>query len=175
MTAWQIALIIIGIALIIMAILYFVGNKLQKKQLSQKEQLDAAAQPMTMFIISKKRMKMKEAGLPKAVLEQTPKRMHGAKLPIVKAKVGPQLINLICDESIFDDLPTKGEVKAMVSGIYIVSVRNIRGKVEAAPKKGFKAKMRGKQKEYQQIYAAEEKAKAEKKALKEAKKNKKKK
>lgn len=170
MTGWQIALLVTAIALIILIVLYIVGNRLQKKQMSQKRQLEAAAQPMTMFIISKKIMKMKEAGLPKAVLEQTPKRMHNSRLPIVKAKIGPQIMNLICDESIFDELPTKGEVKAMVSGIYVVSVKNVRGKVEAPPKKGFRAKLRGKQKEYQNIYVAEEKAKADKKAAKEAKK-----
>ncbi len=173
MTGWQIALLVTAIAMIILVILYIVGNRLQKKQMSQRDQLEAAAQPMTMFIISKKVMKMKEAGLPKVVLEQTPKRMHNSRLPIVKAKIGPQIMNLICDESIFDELPIKGEVKAMVSGIYLVSVKNVRGKVEAAPaKKGFRSKMRGKQKEYQEIYAAEERAKADKKAAKQAKKKK---
>lgn len=174
MQYWIVPLIIVAVALIIMAILYFVGNKLQKKQLAQKEQLNASAQPMTMFIISKKRLKLKDAGLPKAVMDQTKKRMHNTKMPVIKAKVGPQIVNLLCDDTIFDSLPIKGEVKAMVSGIYIVSVKNIRGKVEETPKKkGFRAKMRDKQVAYQDTFAQEQKEKNAKKAAKEASKAKK--
>ena len=95
-----------------------------------------------MLIIDKKKMKLKDAGLPAAVLEQTPKYMRRAKLPVVKAKIGPQIMSLICDASIFDIVPVKKEVKATVSGIYITDVKGIRGKLDAAPakKKGkFKA------------------------------------
>lgn len=172
-----ITLIVIVVIVGIFVALYFVGNKMQKKQMAQREQMNAAAQQTSMLIIDKKRMKMKEAGLPKVVLEQTPKRFHNTKVPIVKAKIGPQIINLICDDGIFDDLPTKGEVKAMVSGIYIVDVKSIRGKkknVEEEPKKkGFAARMRKKQKELQDEYAREEKEKETKKAAKQAEKAKK--
>ena len=92
-----------------------------------------------MLIIDKKRMKLKDAGLPQIVLEQTPKLLRGSKLPIVKAKVGPQIMSLVCDEKIFDSVPVKKEVKAVVSGIYITEVRGLHGK--SAPieqkKKGF--------------------------------------
>ena len=90
---------------------------------------------VTMLIIDKKRMKIKDAGLPAIVLEQTPKLLRGRKLPIVKAKVGPQMMSLICDEKIFDQVPVKKEVKAQVSGIYIVSVRGLRGGNAKAPEK----------------------------------------
>ena len=128
----------------------------------------AAAQPVSMLIIDKKFMKMKDAKLPKVVMDQTPKRYQNSKLPIVKAKVGPQIMTLIADDAIFDNLPTKGEVKAMVSGIYIVQVKSVRGKavpVEEGKKKSFGAKLRKKQTEYQKIMADDEKArKAEKEA-----------
>ncbi|MBR1815353.1 MAG: hypothetical protein IJ763_01490 [Lachnospiraceae bacterium] len=156
---WGILLIIMAVALIILFILYRVGNKLQQRQLDQKEQMAEAAQPATMLIIDKKYLPMKDAGLPKIVMEQTPKRYHKAKLPIVKAKVGPQIMNFICDDAIFEDLPTKGEVKAMVSGIYIISVKSIRGKKnnvaaeeetgKKKKKKGFRQRMQQKQAEYQ--------------------------
>ncbi|MBQ8923985.1 MAG: hypothetical protein IJ053_04245 [Lachnospiraceae bacterium] len=156
---WGILLIIMAVALVILFILYRVGNKLQQRQLDQKEQMAEAAQPATMLIIDKKYLPMKDAGLPKIVMEQTPKRYHKAKLPIVKAKVGPQIMNFICDDAIFEDLPTKGEVKAMVSGIYIISVKSIRGKKNNAAteeetskkkkKKGFRQRMQQKQAEYQ--------------------------
>ena len=125
---WLIMIIVIVVALAIMFVLYRVGDKLQKKQSAQREQMVEAAQPMNMLIIDKKMLPMKDAGLPKMVMEQTPKRYQKAKLPIAKVKVGPQIMNMICDDAIFDELPTRGEVKAMVSGIYIISVKSVRGK-----------------------------------------------
>ena len=83
---------------------------------------------------------MTDAGLPKMVMEQTPKRYQKAKLPIAKVKVGPQIMNMICDDAIFDELPTRGEVKAMVSGIYIISVKSIRGKKVAQEEETGKKK-----------------------------------
>ena len=84
-------------------------------------------------------MKLKDAGLPQAVVEQTPKLLRGSKLPVVKAKVGPQIMTLVCDEKIFDMVPVKKEVKATVSGIYITEVKGLHGKPIAVPqkKKGF--------------------------------------
>ena len=62
-------------------------------------------------------------------------------MPIVKAKIGPQIMSLICDEKIFEDVPVKKEVKAAVSGIYILEVKGLHGKTatEKVQKKGFKA------------------------------------
>ena len=120
---WGWMLIVIAILVVILVVLYIVGNRLQKKQSAQKEAMLQAAQPVTMLVIDKKMLPMKDANLPKQVLESTPKRYQKAKLPIVKAKIGPQIINLICDDGIFDVMPVRGEVKAMVSGIYITSVR----------------------------------------------------
>lgn len=174
MSPWIVTLIILAVMLIALAVLSIVGTKMQKKQMAQKEQIAAAAQQVSMLIIDKKIMKFKDAGMPKSVVDQTPKRMMNAKLPIVKAKIGPQIVNLICDDGIFDDLPTKGEVKAMVSGIYITEVKSIRGKkkaqVEEPKKKGFAAKLRAKQKKLQQEFEQEEQMKAAQKASKEKEK-----
>ena len=139
MTTGQIIGIVVIVILIAVIIgLYFWGKKLQKKQDDQQAQLKAMAQNYSMLIIDKKRMKIKEAGLPAAVLENTPKYLRGSKVPVVKAKVGPKIMTLMCDEKIFDLVPVKKEVKAVVSGIYITDVRGIRGPL-AAPeaKKGF--------------------------------------
>lgn len=168
---WGTVLIILAVAIILLVVLYIVGNRLQKKQAAQKETIREQAQPVTMLVIDKKMLPMKDAGLPKIVMEQTPKRYQKAKLPIVKAKIGPQIMNLICDDGIFDVMPVKGEVKAMVSGIYVVSVKNVRGKkVEQPAKKSFSQKMRDKQRKYQDIYNKEttalEQSKEEKAAAK---------
>ena len=170
---WLIMIIVIVVALAIMFVLYRVGDKLQKKQSAQREQMVEAAQPMNMLIIDKKMLPMKDAGLPKMVMEQTPKRYQKAKLPIAKVKVGPQIMNMICDDAIFAELPTRGEVKAMVSGIYIISVKSVRGKKVAQEeetgkkKKGnWRTRMRKRQVEMQKQLNAEmlEKAKSKGKA-----------
>lgn len=140
MSTLTIVLLVITAVLIIgIVVLYFVGKKAQKRQAEQQEQLEAAKQTVSMLIIDKKRMKLKDAGLPAIVLEQTPKLLRGSKLPIVKAKVGPQIMSLVCDEKIFDSVPVKKEVKAVVSGIYITGVKGLHGKPVPAEqkKKGF--------------------------------------
>lgn len=136
MKPWVIVLIVIAVVLIaIITALYFLGKKMQKKQAEQQEMLEANKQTVSMLIIDKKRMKLKESGLPQVVIDQTPKAMRGSKLPIIKAKVGPQILSLICDEKIFDSVPVKKEVKAIVSGIYVIGVKGLHGKTEAQPAK----------------------------------------
>lgn len=125
--------IVLGIIVIVLAILlvvlYFLGKNLQKKQESQQEAMDAAAQQMNLYIIDMKMMKAMDANLPKMVTEQIPKYMRRAKLPIVKAKVGPRVMSLICDAKVFDTIAPKQEVKATVSGLYITAAKRIRGPI----------------------------------------------
>ena len=132
MPIWAIVLIIIAATFVI---LYFLGKKAQKKQAEQQQQIESMKQSVTMLIIDKKKMKIKDSGLPQAVIDQTPKMMRRTKLPIVKAKVGPRVMSLICDDKIFDSVPIKKEVKATVSGIYITEVKGMHGKAPDVPKK----------------------------------------
>lgn len=136
MSTWQIVLLIIlAILIVAIVVLYFLGKKAQKKQAAQQQQIDAMKQTVSMLIIDKKRMKLKDSGLPQIVIDQTPKLLRGSKLPIVKAKVGPQILSLVSDEKIFDSIPVKKEVKAVVSGIYITDVKGLHGRVQAEQKK----------------------------------------
>ncbi len=138
-TVTKVLLIIVVILIALLVALYFIGTKAQKKQALQKEQMDAMAQTVSMLVIDKKRLKIKESGLPPVVIEQTPKYLRWTKLPIVKAKIGPKVMTLACDESVFQLIPVKREVKAVVSGIYITGVKSARGGLETPPpkKKGF--------------------------------------
>ena len=136
MSTLNIVLLIILLVLIgVIVALYFIGKKAQKRQAAQQEQIDAMKQTVSMLIIDKKRMKIKDSGLPQAVIAQTPKLLRGSKLPIVKAKVGPQIMSLVSEERIFDSIPVKKEVKAVVSGIYITDVKGLHGKVQVEQKK----------------------------------------
>lgn len=162
MPVWIVLLIILAILAIGLAVLYFYGNKMQKKQAAQREQLEAAAQNVSMLVIDKKRMKLKESGLPKIVIDNTPKYLRGSKMPIVKAKVGPKVMTLVADEGIYDQIPVKAEIKASVSGIYIIGVKNFRNAPLPEPeKKGLRAKLARKQRELTQSAstAAEKKKK----------------
>ena len=128
MKTYQIVILIVLLVLIaIVVLLYFLGKKAQKKQAEQQEMLEQNKQSLSMLIIDKKRMKIKDSGLPQMVIDQTPKLMRNSKMPIIKAKVGPQIMSLICDEKIFDNVPVKKEVKAVVSGIYVLDVRGLHG------------------------------------------------
>ena len=128
MNALTIVLLVILVLLIAAVVgLYFLGKKAQKKQEEQQRQIEAYKQTVSMLIIDKKKMRLKDAGLPQAVIDNTPKLMRRSKLPIVKAKVGPQIVSLVCDDKIFDMVPVKKEVRATVSGIYLTNVRGLHG------------------------------------------------
>ena len=136
-------LVVLVILIIVVVALYFLGKKAEKKQAEQQEIMDAAAQQVTMLIIDKCKMRLKDAGFPAVVMESTPKYLRRSKVPVVKAKVGPKIMNLMCDAAIYDLIPVKKEVKATVSGIYITAVRGLRGPLEAPKKKkGFFARFK---------------------------------
>lgn len=141
---WKILIVILILIAIALGVLYYFGNKMQKRQREQQGQLEAMAQTVSMLIIDKKRLKLKESGLPQMVIDQTPKYLRRSKLPVVKAKVGPKIMTLIADEKVFEILPVKKECKVVVSGIYITEVKSARGGLEqpAPKKKGFFARFK---------------------------------
>lgn len=136
-------LIIIAVLIVAIITLYFLGKRAEKKQAEQKEQLDAVAQTVSMLIIDKSYMRLRDAGFPAAVIENSPKYLRRSKVPVVKAKVGPRIMTLMCDAQIYPHMPVKKEVKATVSGIYITAVKGIRGPLDTPEKKkGFFARFR---------------------------------
>lgn len=146
MPTWSIVLIIVLVVLLAILIgLYIFGTKLQKKSEASQAQMQIGAQTVSILVIDKKRMKLTEANLPQIVIDQTPKYLRRSKVPIVKAKIGPKVMTLICDEKIFDLVPTKKEVKAVINGIYIMEVKGLRSGLEQKPAKvGFFKKMKNK-------------------------------
>ena len=140
MSTGTIVFIVILVVLIAACIaLYFFGKRAEKKQAEQQEQMEAAAQTVSMLVIDKKKMKLKEAGLPAIVLENTPNYLRRTKVPVVKAKVGPRIMTLMCDSKVFEVIPVKKEIKAVVSGLYITGIKSVRGGSIEQPqkKKGF--------------------------------------
>ena len=158
-------LVILVILIGLLVGLYFFGKKTQKKQEEQQAQIEASKQTVSMLVIDKKRMPLKESGLPQMVIDQTPKLLRRSKMPIVKAKVGPKISILIADEKVFDLIPVKKEMKAEVSGLYIVGVKGIRGNLDAPvkKKKGFFARFKKSAEEAQVAQNETKKSKKNKK------------
>lgn len=134
-TGTIIFLVILAIVIVAFVALIFVGRKLQKRQEESEQQMKIGAQTVSILVIDKKKMKLKEANLPKVVVEQTPKYLRGSKVPIVKAKIGPKVMSLVCDAKVFELIPVKKEVKAVMNGIYIMDVKGLRSNLEAKKEK----------------------------------------
>ena len=128
-------LIILAVLVPVLIALYFWGKKLQKRQDESQAQMEATKQTVQIFVIDKKMLPLKEAGLPQIVIDQTPKLMRRSKMPIVKARVQGRIMTLVADQKIFPLIPVSREVKATISGIYIMDVKAIRGKLETPPQK----------------------------------------
>lgn len=143
---WQIIVLIIVVALAIGCFfLYRKGKEMQERSESTQEQMKVGAQTQSLLVIDKKRMRLKDANLPKIVLEQTPKIYRRSKVPIVKVKIGPKILTMMCDDKIFDLIPLRKEIKAVINGIYIMDVKGLRTNLEkTTKKKGFMAKIRDK-------------------------------
>ena len=169
MSFWNVLLVIIVILAILLVVLYILGSRMRKRQAEQQTMIDASKQTVSILAIDKKKLKIGDSGLPKMVIDQTPWYMKWAKLPIVKAKIGPKVVTMIADEKVFLQLPLRTEAKVVISGLYITEIKSVRGKKKAAEepkKKSFGAKMRKKQRELQNEYAKEEKEKEARKAAK---------
>ena len=128
MPVWSIILLIV-LALLIAAfvVLMITGKKRQKKQEEQTAEMAKAAQTINLFIIDMKKLRMKDSGLPKIVQDSTPKLARLSKMPMLKVKAGNRVMNLVCDPEVYKTLLPKQEVKARVSGIYVLSAKYIRG------------------------------------------------
>ena len=126
METWMIVTLVITVVVVAALIaLYIVGSKMQKKQEKAQADMMVGAQTYSILVIDKKKMKLKEAGFPAIVLEQTPKYLRNSKVPVVKAKIGPKVMSLMCEPKVFDLIPVKKEVKAVMNGIYIIDDKKV--------------------------------------------------
>ena len=146
LNGWAIFFFVVAIICVILFVLYKFGDKQQKKQEESRRQLYDNMQVVSMLVIDKKHMKLSEAGFPRSVTEQMKKRYLRSKAPVVKCKIGPQIVSLLCDEAIYDQIPVKTEIKAQVSGLYIMGIKNTRNVAPPEPeKKNFFQKLTMKQ------------------------------
>ena len=134
-STWGILGIIFGVVLAVIAALYFFGRRLQKRQAAAEEQVQNSKQTVSILVIDKKMMKAADSGLPEAAISQIPWYAKRAKMPIVKAKIGPQIVSLMADQKVFEVIPVKKECKVALSGIYIAELKSVRGGKIPEPEK----------------------------------------
>ena len=137
-TAWIVMMIVLAAAIVAIIVLNILTKRIQKRHDAQQEQIDSYKQTMSLLVIDKKKMKMKDAGFPDYVIAQMPKMSRMFKYPVVKAKVGPKVMTFLTDKTVYEQIPVKREIKADVSGLYITAVRSVRG--GALPAAGAKKK-----------------------------------
>lgn len=141
---FNVLLVILVIVLAVLIFLYFWGKKIEKRQVESQSAIEAAKQTVTLMAIDKKKLKLKDSGLPPMVYAQTPWYAKRAKVPVVKAKIGPKIMTMIADEKVFLQLPLKTEAKVVISGLYITEIKSVRGGIPPLPqKKTVGQKIRG--------------------------------
>ncbi len=130
----QIVLIVLGIVVAVLVILYFVGSKLQSKQLNAEKAMKQMSMVLSLLVLDKQKCHIKDSGLMKQVQDAIPAYMKWRKFPIVKARIikaniagGAQVMSFICDPKVFKVLPVKTEVKVTVAGIYITKLHSAKG------------------------------------------------
>ncbi len=130
----QIVLIVLGIVAAVLVILYFVGSKLQSKQLNAEKAMKQMSMVLSLLVLDKQKCHIKDSGLMKQVQDAIPAYMKWRKFPIVKARIikaniagGAQVMSFICDPKVFKVLPVKTEVKVTVAGIYITKLHSAKG------------------------------------------------
>ncbi|MBR2262960.1 MAG: hypothetical protein IJ917_01220 [Firmicutes bacterium] len=111
--------VILVVALLLVG-LYFLGNKLQKKQAESQTMIQQNRQTISAMVIDKKKMKLTESNLPKQAIEGVPFYLKIRKMPMVKVKIGPQFMTMLCDPKVYEVLPVKRVLKLEISGAYIL-------------------------------------------------------
>ena len=119
MSAMDIILLVTLIIAAVVAGLYFLNKWATKKVSGQQEMIEQTRTVTNIYVIDKKKDKAANVNLPKVALSQMPRIYKYIKMPFVKAKVGPQIITLMCDAKVFKAIPVKKSVKVGLAGIYI--------------------------------------------------------
>jgi len=118
---------VVGIGILVF---YFLSKWSYKKMGEHQEIIERTRQSTTIFVIDKSRGRLKPGILPKAVMDQMPRSAKLLKMNFVKAKVGPQIVTLVCDKDIYNALPLKKNAKVELSGMYISSMQGLKTKEE---------------------------------------------
>ena len=100
-----------------------IKSKVQKKMDDQQDLVNQHKVPASILVLEKRKDKIANANIPKSVIDQIPKVYKIKKVPIVKAKIGAQVMDLLCDEDVFEKLPVRKTVRVDLAGIFIAAIK----------------------------------------------------
>jgi hypothetical protein len=101
----------------------FLRKKLKKRMDDQQSIVNQHKITTSILVLEKRKDKVVNANMPKAVIAQIPKLYKMKKMPLVKAKVGAQVMDLLCDDAVFDKLPEHKSVRVELAGIFIAGIK----------------------------------------------------
>ena len=139
LTATDIIIIVIIAVAILMFVMYRLNQKATGRMIQAQDYIDANRTTVQIFVIDKRQEKPSASNMPKQVFEQMPKRAKMRKANLIRAKVGPQIVTLMCDKPVYDVMPVKKTVKVDLAGMYIVGIKGMN--LEDKKKKTFSEKM----------------------------------
>ncbi len=139
MDTWLVVLLWILVIGGIVAGLSVWGRKLQNRYNEQQDLINQYKQVVQIFVIDKRKDTLDNLKLPKFVKEQIPKSQKKKKMPVVIAKIGPQIQTLLCDENVYNTLPIKKNIKVEMAGVLIVDI--VSGKLPQPEKVGFRQRL----------------------------------
>lgn len=111
----------IGMAAILI-FFYFYNRRNYKKYIESQDLIEKTKMQGQIFVIDKKFSRPTKNNLPTNIFKEIPTTAKLQKLGIIKAKVGSQIVTLVCDKDIYEILPTKKTIKVELAGLYVVSV-----------------------------------------------------
>lgn len=120
---WRVLYLILAVIIGALVAGYFILKKRVAKNLTaQKELVDKHKITTTILVLEKRMDKIQNAKIPGEIISQMPKIYKLRKTPIVRAKIGPQVMDLLCEKDVYDKLPEKKSVKVEMAGIYIAGI-----------------------------------------------------
>ncbi len=122
MNASDILIIITAVLAVIAAALYFLNKKNTRQMIQAQDFIEHNRTVMQIFVIDKKQEKPSPTNLPKGMYEQMPRTSKMRKSNLVRAKVGPQIVTLMCDKPVYEVLQVKKNVKVELAGMYIIGI-----------------------------------------------------
>ena len=120
---WHLYIILGIVAAALIGVFIFFRRKIKRRMDEQQSMVEQHKVSMQILVLEKRKDKVANANIPKNVIAQIPKLYKIRKVPLVKAKVGQQVMDLLCDEAVFDKLPEKKTVQVDLAGIFIAGIR----------------------------------------------------
>ena len=128
--------------------LYFLNRWASKRMTNQQEMIEKTKQAASIYVIDKRHDKAANVHLPKVVMENMPRASKLMKMYFVKAKIGSQIITLMCEKQVYNALDVKKTFQVELAGIYISHVKGMKSKYEVQQmNKAKKLKQKEAQKE----------------------------